>query len=359
MPKHFIAYIQQSRMTDWKRLSLRNGKNKRVRPWVYGFNDPGLADALTEDSVLWVIGAFNVGIGKKPKRALPPMLVAKLVIDRVTSIETISKQKLKNGWLEKRPFPFNHRYQAWSVEPIAGCVPQSMFYPGNDVFEQLKTARFAPKKNKEVSWALVDKIPNDAPTNTWQERAQTWRDHCSGRFQQARQLIKGREQLTEFAERVARRSVFLSYKHLDHKPTRKHSAVGTWNEPVDFAMALIGCNLFPWLDRIAMPSSRALSKAISDQNARDSLHLLLNEGLSNVSALIAISTENYASKSPGSDRNWTEDEWLHNSAHFVWKRQQPKNCKVQFSADECTTRPSYSDVAADAVAWYERVVGES
>ena len=67
--KHIIAYVQRSKITDWKRL-MDPGEGQPF-PFIYGSRDGNVFDQyVKEGAVLWVFSATPDG--------RPPSLVAKL-----------------------------------------------------------------------------------------------------------------------------------------------------------------------------------------------------------------------------------------------------------------------------------------
>jgi hypothetical protein len=328
MPNHYVTYVQQSRITSWKDLALQTG---RVWPWVYGFDNDELASRLSKGSKLWIIGALNIAIGNRNVRKLPPMLVARIVVDHVDDHGRAD---------ENRAFPKNNRFAAYARRR------GSHFFPANDATAVLLDANFGPAGR---TWCLRDKVPKRAPRETPMQRAALWRRHCAGRFQTARQLhppegSKLAIDLDQHATESLANAVFVSYRHVDH---RDH-----WALPIDLMQALIENGLAPWIDRVALPSSRALSEVTKEAKT---LRKLLNHGLRNSKALLAVVSDTYGGKSRAKNTSWTTEEWERAPRRFAWMCGGKKTPKPPVgSRARCRAR-SVTGAAQRCAEWFRRM----
>lgn len=272
---HIVAYVQRSKITDWKRL-MDPGPGKAF-PFVYGSRDSNVfAEYAKEGAVLWVIGATPDD--------RPPSLVAKLhVIGRVDdpsgktygvppSVLRAFRKERKN----KKPF----KYIA------VGHPKHSRFYGYNNASRALLSL--------VLKWVyeprtLSGELPCSRGTCTWKPSYATPLNRPA--------LVVSDPKPLEDLDRAAAHSIFISWKRHDNWERRKSIR--------ELAYALADEGLFAWLDLFAFPPSIALRTKL-DPNA-ELIERLLRYGYIRCKSLLALETANYGKK--GIKGNWTEKEW--------------------------------------------------
>lgn len=268
MDKHVVCYVQQKRITDWKRLVITHDEPA----FIYGSNDDYVfPKELKDGGTLWVISS-------NPGRS--PTLVAQILVEAVFSRKD---PKLSAFGVGKRLLRHFSEFK-W----IAVGRDASSFFGYNDAGKALlKTIFESPKGELRV---LDDQVKN-------------WQSKYGKKLQRPTKVSNvelkdgsfGYTALKELAF-AKERSVFISWKWRDNSKQLIR----------DFAYALVENGFMPWLDQLALPRARALDKVEKDQ---EKLEQLLRYGYRQCFAVIGIESVNYGVKSKRSDKNWTLREW--------------------------------------------------
>jgi hypothetical protein len=232
---------------------------------------------------------------------MPPTLVARLKVCQV--------RKCRKG--RSLSFPDNYIYQYAAF----GDKSLSCFYPPNDMLNLLSAIRVRHLISRKER-----QLPISSPRSTTESRADAWRSNAAYLFQHSWEIASGSTNaFNKFDRKIKAASVFISYKHVDHK--KDEAGVLSWADPVDLAGDLMHLGFAPWLDRLALPGSRALSEATREQGV---LTNLLGNGLKNAKALIAIVTQRYGMPT-GNNYNWTLDEFKRVEPRISWIRGPDRN----------------------------------
>ncbi len=261
---HLLCYIKRKLLTSWKLDSLERGtRNHSVL--AYGSDDPTFARFAKKGNVLWVIGAYPDG---------PPTLEAKIEI---------------SGVLSKDP-----EYNC----DIKGSRSGSGFLGLNDASDTVMQLVF--KSNKSL-WSLRDKYSSTV-----------WKSIYGRNFQSPRRLAApgecvnhhrspGAAPLERLFCRAMNRSVFISWKHDDNNRNRQRFMKA-------LTVELGKCGFSVWWDRMALTDLKAIDE-YKDKEKDDLMNRLLKQGNLRSTAVLALWTERYGTKSKTSNKNWTRDEW--------------------------------------------------
>jgi hypothetical protein len=265
MANHIVTYVQRSKITDWKRLTL---SRPGAPAFLYGSNDPGVFRCQVQSgSTLWVVSSLPNG--------WPPELVARLKVTRMAE-RTDPDLRVAPDLL--RHFPFR-----WIA---VGDPEESQYFGHNDASGALLNTVFARKHAA---------APLGWPGSSWKPAygSALQRPALVAEDGSARSGAAFLEQLAQQASI----SVFISWKWSDH-PDRGFI--------LGFAHALAQLGVMAWLDILALPSSRALRVVAHDAVK---LEQLLTYGYQHCAAVVAIGTPHYGQQSARSAKNWTLREW--------------------------------------------------
>jgi hypothetical protein len=297
--RHFLAYVRPSLITEWKTLTLQSDRGHSW-PIAYGFDDSNLFDNLSPGDLLWIIGSLDVPVREQSPRRMPPTLVAKLKVSQV--------RKCRQG--PSLSFPDNYIYQYGAFADKS----MSCFYPPNDMLDLLSAIRVRHLTSREER-----RLPISSSRSTTESRADAWRSNAAYLFQHSWEIAPGcTSAFNKLHRMIKAASVFISYKHIDHKKDDRR--VLSWADPVDLAGDLMRLGFAPWLDRLALPGTRALRDATREQGV---LSDLLENGLKDAKALIAIVTQRYGL--PTDKENWTLDELKRVKRRVSWIRGPDRN----------------------------------
>lgn len=264
-----VAYVQRALVTDWKRLVLY----KRRPTFLYGSNDGQIfAPKLRQGGTLWIVSSL-------PGRS--PALVARLEVTKVRE-RTDPALGLDPGLLR--------HFREWKW--IAKATSDSEFFGHNDaaralletVYERPSGRLWKPAGHRR-KWRGSDGLKFLRPALV-AEKGKTAGGIVAPGVKPFETLAGSRE-----------RSVFVSWKWSDNSR----------ETVLRLAHALADEGCMPWLDVLALPRARALRKVERDA---PKLERLLRYGYRRCAVVLAISSPNYGTRSPGSDRNWTRREWV-------------------------------------------------
>jgi hypothetical protein len=115
----------------------------------------------------------------------------------------------------------------------------------------------------------------------------------------------GAEPLEALLENISNRTIFISWKHRDFYRRRKLIR--------EFIIELTQAGFAVWWDRYALPPYG--SKTNKQKIDNRIIKILLDHGMGQCKALIALSSQHYGQKSEDSSRNWTRNEWEHERVH--------------------------------------------
>lgn len=283
MRRHVVAYVQTSKLTDWKRLALHHSRRAGHPVFVYRSDDDRVfARYAKAGAVLWVIESH-------PSR--PPSLAARLDITgqvhgrlEIDVVETSGRSTVSPELL--RSFEYGRKLRWYAV----GSARRSRFYGLNDISPALLATRLEGGQR-------------------WEPGAMRWRSEFGRTFLRPRLVAEGAACLVAAAERLETRSVFLSWKHRDFEGSAGERVV-------ELVEALVAEGLDCWWDRRALPSSPALERL---RRHPDLLGRMLDDGLRRARYLLALGSPAYGEPSASSSaRNWTAAEWDTAGSRLVW-----------------------------------------
>ena len=283
---HLIAYVRTSKVTDWKRIALLYG-DAQGPAFVYRSDNAETFGRYAKDgTVLWVIESH---------KDAPPSLVARLEIVgqvharlEIDVIEESGRADVPDGML--RAFEYGRKLRWYAV----GDRGHSRFFGYNDVSRAL---------------LRTDLEGEPAP---WRGH-QKWSPKFGQSLQGPRRIKSGIEALKELADTLARRSVFLSWKHRDF--------AGRHDQVEAVIAALVAEGIDCWWDQRALPASRALARLTG---APDVLERLLDYGLDRSRVLLALGSKHWGSPSSrDANRNWTRGEWDRGPIRFAYEIDGP------------------------------------
>ena len=273
---HVVAYVQRSKITDWKRL-MNPGEGQPF-PFIYGSRDGNVFDQyVKEGAVLWVFSATP------DKR--PPSLVAKLhVIGRADDPDGES-YGVPPGVLRAFRKEINGRRLFDFI--AVGHPTLSRFYGYNNASKALLSVT--------LKWVRTTRtLSGEAPCP---QGTCSWHSSFAAPLNRPALVVSDPQPLEDLA-RAASRSIFISWKRRDNWTRRPQVR--------ELVYALADQGLFAWLDVFAFPPSIALSQKV-DPDA-DLINRLLRYGYQRCNGLLALETSNYGK--PGILGNWTEMEWM-------------------------------------------------
>jgi hypothetical protein len=270
MRVHLVAYVQGSIISRWKRLVLKYACEGKPT-FVYGSNDDRQFNRFARDgAVLWIVASH---------RDYPPTLVAKL--NNVERIDEGRESTIPPGLLsELKPLGHGKKYR-FKVRGARG----SRFYGHNDAIPVLNELAL---------------LGNDG--RIAKEAKEEWNPRKHGNMLQRPHRVYDASPLATFSDKLQRQTVFISWKHCDVKG-RKHDNLRRRSYVKEFARELNKAEIAVWLDEFALPNYRPKT---ADDNL---LELLLSQGLKQSRVVIAVASNQYGCRSPGSIKNWTKQEW--------------------------------------------------
>ena len=120
-------------------------------------------------------------------------------------------------------------------------------------------------------------------------------------------------------ENILNKTIFISWKHRDYYRRRKLIR--------KFIVELTKAGFAVWWDRYALPPYG--SKTNKQRIDNRIIKLLLDHGMGQCKALIALSSQHYGQQSEKSKINWTKSEWEHERVH----RRKDKLYRVAYMLD--------------------------
>ncbi len=261
-----LAYVQTSRITGWKHMVHGSGHEAMA----YGSRDKTRFKDLKRGDILWVIAS-------SPGRN--PSLVAKIVVD--ASGDKCCREVRKNPsaleLLNDKDGRFPH---------VVTGGEGSVFFGFNDAGNALLDLTLLTSTDRVIRFRDM--------SDRWESKF--------GQYLQRPIRIAGSPKnnaLEDLAEVCREKTVFISWKHLDHPRGRF---------PLQIARALVGRGFSVWFDLLALPPSKYL-KGIRENQAV--LANLLAYGYRQSRYLLAIDSTRYGTTTPGRKRgkNWTREEW--------------------------------------------------
>jgi hypothetical protein len=287
---HLVCALQFHRLRAWKTRSSRAQVrvSRRVVPQAYSSSSTilrgHLADHLavgggdTEQkppAVLWIVNPLKWAGSSRPHSSLVARIrAAGIYRGDAPELQTHLKRYV-HSWSKR---PRKTPWQPSSCTVVAADPESSRFYPANDASATLAKLHYV---NKDGSPRKYERgtLLRIAPASI--------------------------AEMENFAETLARRTVFLSYKHDDFLP----DATGErppWS-PRKFATELIKTGkIGVWWDAYCAPPSGGEQSTTSFTDAV--VHDLLCEGHAQSKVLVAFCTPNYRGKGVGGVR-WTQREY--------------------------------------------------
>ena len=270
MSTHLLAYVQVDILSRWKRLSLKYARDG-VPIFAYGSDDDRqFAEYAKDGTVLWIFASH---------RHHPPSLTARLTA--VQRIDTQHPRGVPTGFLRELKHPKRHKAYAFRVKGGKG----SCFFGHNDALPTLTKLGLLGHRGDFVK----------KPKEPWDARRH-------GPMMLRSYRVLDASSLAEFASKLRRRTIFVSWKHADTKGRkRKNMARKRW--VMDFVRTLTQHDVAVWLDDFALPDYQPRTQD------DDLLEMLLKQGLQKSKFVVAAATDRYATKSDSSRENWTKKEW--------------------------------------------------
>lgn len=259
-----LAYVQTKRITSWKNLVHGSG----MESFVYGSKDGRTLPKLKQGDILWVVAST---------KNRHPALTARVAVDACGDVKC--ERVTENS---KALALLNDKYGRFPYVVTGGSG--SSFYGINDAGAALMKLSFRTATGRRIRFGET--------TDQW--------DNKFGQYLQRQiQIDDATEEnpLEDLAERCQNCCVFISWKHMDHPRGRF---------PREVAQALVESGFSVWLDLLALPASRYLGQIRRDPEV---LGNLLKYGYRQSRFLLALHSKSYGIESPGSDRNWTKEEW--------------------------------------------------
>ena len=214
--------------------------------------------------MLWVIGAYPDG---------PPSLEAKIQI---------------SGEL--------HKNKEWDCE-VQGSPSGSCFFGLNDASGIMMQLVFASKNSL---WSLRDKYSSTEWKNIYGRELQSPRRLAPFGEHINRYRSTEAAPLERLAHRAVNRSVFISWKHADNTGNRR------FIKALVVELAKRGFSV--WWDKTALTNIGVVDEYTASRKDH-MLTRLLRQGISQVTAVVALWTERYGTASTPDSPNWTRDEW--------------------------------------------------
>ena len=319
MVDHLVAYVQVGILSRWKRLSLKYARDG-APIFAYGSDDDRqFAEYAKDGAVLWIIASH---------RDHPPSLTARLA--GVQRIDPRHRSGVPASLLRELKHPNRDGPYAYRVKGGKG----SRFFGHNDVRSALTRLGLLGHQGDYVK----------AP-------AQPWDALRHGSMMVRSYRVHDATPLTEFAARLRRATVFVSWKHADMKG-RKRENVTRRRWVMAFVRALTRHDVAVWLDDLALPDYMPRTR---DDELLD---LLLKQGLRQSRFVVAVATHGYATKSCSSRENWTKKEWQskrrrHRAVLYLEGVAQPSTCRLEaelgLGSDELRLTGSPSQAALQLV----------
>ncbi len=317
-PLHLLCRLQWKRLRAWKKRSLQAEVfiGGRIRPQAYssssstfrGFLDDWY-DHSTKPAVLWIVTSYRI----PGRRHMVPSLAAKVRVqctyrgndDRLTEELKRYVVRWRDSGKEKRP----QLCRVVEAEPTF-----SRFFPANDMATCLSRLQYINRDGGQTEYSprrVLRVHPEDAYL------------------------------LEDYAEAVARRTVFISYKHSDFTD-KSASSHPPWTVK-ELAGAFISGKFGVWLDALCAPPK---SEKSPQDLTLEEVRLLLKEGHAQSAVIIGIDTENYLTPGEGG-HNWTLDEY--DGTVGGQHRDAPLLRFVIYGGTESKLKPS----PYDAMRWSE------
>lgn len=277
-PLHLLCRLQWKRLRAWKKRSLRAEvlEGGRIRPQAYSSSSSLFRGFLGDwrgdfsiPAVLWIVTSYQI----PGRHNMVPSLAA---VVRVKSVYRGNDDRLRD---ELKRYVVSWGKSENEERPELCAVVEadpmfSRFFPANDMTTCLSCLRYVNQDG-----GLTEYSP--------------------------RRVLRVRPKesylLEKYAETVAQRTVFISYKHSDFTGTRSHPP---WTVK-ELAGAFISAKFGVWLDALCAP--RKAKESSEDLNSEE-VRLLLKEGHTQSAVVIAIETENYLGPGKGGHK-WTLDEY--------------------------------------------------
>jgi hypothetical protein len=255
MSKNVVCYVRRRLITDWKRKVL----TRTDSAFVYGSNDKNVFAKLNPGDVLWIVASV-------PSR--PPEIVARLEVEIVAQRDDpalgVSEKLLK---------------KFYKFEWIARGGKESRFFGHNNAERAFMVSEFLSSGGRR--WRLG-------------EDSCCWKSEYGIRFLRPVELCPPGIDL--FKQTTEAPAIFISWKWKDNQEELIRALA--------YALADLGFTV--WLDKLAMPASRALQKL---KGFPEALEMLLQDGYQKSCLLLAIGSKLYGTISENSAKNWTLEEW--------------------------------------------------
>lgn len=259
-----LTYVQTKRITAWKNMVHGAGGEAMA----YGSKDSTRFSQLKKGDTLWVIAS-------SPRRN--PSLVAKIVVDTSGDCHN---WKLKNNPSAMMLLNDEHGRFPYVVTGGKG----SEFYGYNDAGKAIIDLMLVTPTGKELHFGK--------DSDRWEARFGHYLQRPIEIADSSR-----KNPLELLSDQFREKSVFLSWKHIDHPHGRF---------PLEIVHALNQRGFSVWFDLLALPRSKSHKKLLRNP---DVLANLLAYGYQQSRLLLAIDSPNYGKLSKNSCRNWTWEEW--------------------------------------------------
>ena len=280
--EHIITYVKTSKVTDWKRLALRFGKDREPAIIYRSDDDRTFATYAKKGAVLWIIESHG---------SAPPSLVARFqVIGQlhakldINVLEKTGNSEVPSDML--LAFEYGRKLRWYAV----GDPECSRFFGYNNVSDALLKTHL---EGKPAPWYGFDK----------------WLPKFGQSLERPRRIKSGKDELEKIAKNLTERSVFLSWKHCDF--TKRHHEIRS------IVNALVDEGIDCWWDQLALPRSRSLARLTKHQIL---LKNLLDYGLDKSKVLLALGSQHWggpSSRDPS--HNWTLGEWDRSQIQFAYE----------------------------------------
>ena len=294
-PVDLVCRLRHSQLRAWKKNSLRSDVcvAGRIRPQAYSSWSTAFRSYLNEldgdspSATLWIATSLKLpGRGR-----LLPSLAARIEVpspskSRDRDSEVNPRRYVFKGSDDDLPGELSRYVFDWAGKgnardprfcTVAKAHPVgSRFFPVNDFSCCVDRVRYVNRDGSDAAYS---------PRRIMRVHPESVHD------------------LRKHEADISTRTVFISYKHDDLKPSSNIERP-EWT-PEQLAAFLVSSGYGVWMDTLCAPSRISDSRAdLSHENVR----LLLAEGLAQSQILIAIDTQGY--RTVGTNRtNWTENEY--------------------------------------------------
>jgi hypothetical protein len=190
-----------------------------------------------------------------------------------------------------------HKDKEWLWE-VQGSRSGSTFFGLNDVSDAMMQLVF---KSDRAAWSLRTKYSSTVWETRFGAVLQAPRRIAPIGDIAGRHRSRGARPLEDFATRISRCAVFVSWKHCDHNRQRRRFMRSLVDELRKRGLAV-------WWDKTSLTDVDAVN-AYSLVEKNELMHKLLRQGLSKSMCILAVWTENYGVSSTANAPNWTRDEW--------------------------------------------------